>query len=360
MILTQYLRGPTARELPVLREPQEGDFAVRTHLDAAARETVVRVRTACSHLDRTPRGVVRLDQASATTDLAVAVAALGIDPPDTVLVGELALDGRIRPVRGIYPYVQQAHARGWPIVVPASQAAEAGLVPGATVYAASSLAQVVDHFEGRAQMPAVAPTAVVPTVANDDGGQTHPREPEIAEAVAAGKRTLLFVGAPSTAKILLARRTTAMLGPMTTAETLTTTAIHSVAGLLSDAVGYVASRPFRAPHHTVSVDGLVGAKRPGEISLAHNGVLLLDEVNEFRSGALHPLLRAFNRGTAGEDFPAVPRLVIGTAQPCACGYQGSSLRACSCTPRQLDRYRAMLGELSTRFEATIHLSAPLR
>lgn len=362
MTHTQTLDGLRGVPVAVRFERPEADFAVRGVSDAAAREVYVRVRSALSALGREDelRGVVTLDGApGAAGDVAVAVAGIGADAGDVVLLGELALDGRLRPVRGVYPHVAAARDRGVPIIVPRVQAREAGVVEGATVYAAESLGDVLAHVEGGARLDVCEPTAVTPREPDElfDGQAPYVgARAQLADALGAGHWRILFVAAPGSGRTVLARDALTVLGALTAEEVLDVTAVYSVAGLIDPDVGYSGARPFRAPHHTVSVGGLVGGTRPGEVSLAHNGVLFVDEVTEFRRSALDTLWTTLGRGVAGADYPARPRLVLASATRCACGYAGSGRRQCGCTEQSRARYDKRLAEVASSFDATVEWS----
>lgn len=338
---------------------------VRGISDAAAREVRVRAQAALAAIGRAEelRGIVTLDGApGAAGDVAVALAGIGEDTGSTAIVGELSLDGRIRPVRGIYSHVLAARDRGAPIIVPGAQAREAGLVEGATVYAAHSLGDVLAHFEGSERLAEVPHTDVAPAEPKELFDTDRMRErygaarSRLVDALGAGHRRILLVAPAGCGSVLLAREARSLLGALTAEEALDVTAVHSAAGLVDATVGYVATRPFRAPHLTVSVGGLLGGQRPGEASLAHHGVLLLDDVVEFRGSTLSALWASLGRGSAGADFPAVPRLVVASARPCDCGHARSTARDCSCTERARASYDRRLAEVAASFDVTIEWS----
>lgn len=365
---TQRIVGATAESVAVHRSDPGATFAVRGVADAVAREVTARVRCAAERVERSPRGILTFDgPIDLASDLAVAMSALGVDTGSTVLLGQLGFDGELRPVRGVCVHVAAAREQGHDVIVPRIHEREAGIVDGATVYSALTLSDVLDHFEGRCRLPLVDSTVIEPAV-DEHAPIHHSAQSQLHAAVGAGDRTVLMIGPPGAGKTLLALRLGAVLGPMSLEETMETTALHSIADTLDPYVGYVRCRPFRAPHHTVSEVGLVGggvAPRPGEISLAHNGVLLLDELPEFRSSAVEAMRQpledgrvCISRSGAQVWFPANPRVVVAAANPCACGSWGRSTRYCSCSPRLMTWYTERLEHLAKRFQTVIRLESP--
>jgi magnesium chelatase family protein len=321
-----------------------------------------------------------LPKSGATLDLALALGilgALGRIPSERLaellVLGELSLDGSLLPLRGVLPQLGSVcSASALTAIVPSRNAREAGLLERGRVLVAGDLAAVAAHLNDEGALSAPPPTPFHPgidlSVQGDLSsvcGQAGARR--ALEIAAAGSHNLLLMGPPGAGKTLLARLLGTILPPLTFEEALETTAIHSVAGLLSAEKGIVEVRPFRSPHHSVSEAGLVGggtSPRPGEVSLAHNGVLFLDEFAEFRRGALEALRQPLEDGTvciararARAWFPARP-LVVGAMNPCPCGYRSAEPPSplCRCLPGQIARYRQKLsGPLLDRLDVHVLL-----
>jgi magnesium chelatase family protein len=293
-------------------------------------------------------------------DLPIAIGILmadgGVTPTrseDTVFVGELSLDGELRPITGALALTLAAVNSGAKrIVLPKACAAEAAVVDNIEVLAAKSLFDVITWLDGHTELEAAQPAAPTPVNQTIDLSEVRGqhRARRALEIAAAGGHNLLLIGAPGCGKTMLASRLPTILPDLTHHESIQITRIHSVAGLLAPGCGLVDQRPFRAPHHSISNAGLMGNAKlqPGEVSLAHHGVLFLDEVPEFSRSALE-LLRGplenrevrLSRARGTAIYPASFSL-IAAANPCPCGFYGHPSRPCVCSPSQVDRYRNKL------------------
>jgi magnesium chelatase family protein len=289
------------------------------------------------------------------------------------MVGEVALDGGLRPVRGALSIALAARAAGLDgLIVPAENTSEAAVVDGLEVRSARSVAEVARFVDGTGELPiATLDRAAIFRTASeydvdfaDVKGQEHVKR--ALEVAAAGAHNILCSGSPGSGKTMLARRLPTILPPLTLDEALETTRIHSVAGLLGAGQALVATRPFRSPHHTISDAGLIGgdsSPRPGEVSLAHHGVLFLDELPEFRRNVLEVLRQpiedseiTLSRAAISLTYPA--RFMLAAAMnPCPCGYYGDAQRRCNCPPQAVQRYLGRVsGPLLDRID--LHIEVP--
>jgi magnesium chelatase family protein len=379
---------PVQVEVDVRRGGQAGVVTIVGLPNAAVRESSERVRAAIRNSGLTFPGTRRLTinlapadlrKEGPAYDLPIAIGVLtasGQLPPDAldgaVLMGELSLDGSLRHVRGVLPVADMArHEEIDTLYVPAADAKEAALIPGSQVYPVETLAQLVRHLQGfEALQPLPADTQLAPQPPPpavdfaEIKGQEHAKR--ALEVAAAGGHNLMMVGPPGAGKTLMARALPGVLPASSLEEALEVTRIYSISDKLPPDTPLIQQRPFRAPHHTISHAGLVGGghwPRPGEISLAHRGVLFLDEMPEFSRRVLEVMRQpledkvvTISRAQGSLTFPA-NFMLIAAMNPCPCGYFGDPKRECTCSMGMIQRYRKRIsGPLLDRID--LHIEVP--
>jgi magnesium chelatase family protein len=368
--VTATLRRDAARrsEITITGIPEARVRDLRVRVGCALASFGICTRGGDFGMDVTVQPPIPPGASSSSLDLAIAVAIAGeIEPvpraEEHVLLGELSLEGRLRRARGVLPMLRSLKGSVRPVVVPLEDRAEAAHAGVPAVYA-ESVSEVLRFLRGQAPLSNVGRAVHYELKDAVDMAEIrgHRDAQRVLEIAAAGGHSILLIGAPGADKIMLARRLPTLLPRMTHDEQIEVSSVLSSAGMLPLERGIATARPFRAPHHTVSAAGLVGGGEPvhaGEVTLAHHGVLFLDEVTEFRGEVLETALRAQREGEAPivrrggcTTFPA-RGLLVAAANACLCGFSGTE--RCTCTPEQQARHQARIDRVAPAVDMTLAL-----